>query len=76
MKAIYKVTIRNRPDLTYHFLKRDDALEFIERIPSNTDGQQGYYLTVIPAYTTLEFPFAINDLERDYLSVAEELPVA
>lgn len=75
MKAIYKVTIRNHPELTYHFLRRDDAEAFLEHIPSNTDGRQGYYLTVIPAFTTQEFSFAIKDLAKDLADIYGELPL-
>lgn len=76
MKAIYKVTIRNHPDLTYHFLKRDDMEAFLDHVPDIPDGSKGYLLTVIPAYTTDEFSFAINDLARDFVGLSAKVPVA
>lgn len=50
--------------------------EFLDHVPDNPDGSQGYLLTVIPAYTTIEFSFAIKDLARDLVGLAEKLPVA
>lgn len=70
------MTIRNHPELTYHFLKRDDVEAFLDHVPCHENGTQGYHLTVIPVYATDEFSFAIKDLAKDFVGLSAKLPVA
>lgn len=65
MKVIYKVTVWNNPELTYHFSKRDDMEEFLDFVPEAPEGGRGYSLGVIPVYVTGDFSFAIKDLTKD-----------
>jgi len=70
------VTLRQKPEAVFHFLKRDDMEAFLDHVPDNPDGRRGYLLTVIPVYTTQEFSFAIKDLEDNFVGLSAKLPVA